>query len=149
MDRVITVLLILLGSVMAVLFYVLLKTLVPVTTLDEYANNRTRALMEEVDVLHISCTDTRGLYHVLACSVNADVKGTWVIYEYVDGEVRGGSPSSYAFNAWEVRVGSDVSEDIIVLFYPLGEIAPIRLIYKMDTSYMRQGIRNFAGVAIV
>lgn len=113
---------------------------------EQVVNTRTQELLTEPVELVISCTDTRGQVHVLACSVNSDVKGTWIIFEYVDGKVRGGTPSNFAFTDWEVRVGSNVSETIVLEFYPIGASEPVRTVYKMDTAYMREGVRNFAGV---
>jgi len=134
--------------VLALSVYILVGTLAPEYKKTVYTNPLTEELLSDPTVLAISCTDRKGTHHVLACSVNADVKGTWVIYEFVDGEVRGGTPSNFAFNSWEIRVGSSVSENIIVEFYPLGSTVPIRKGYTMDTAYMRQGVRNFAGVDV-
>jgi hypothetical protein len=113
-----------------------------------HTNLLTEELLREPVELVISCTDTRGETHILACGVNSDVKGTWIIFEYVDGKLRGGTQSNFAFTEWEVRVGSDVSETIVLEFYPKGSTESIRTVYKMDTSYMRQGVRNFAGVVV-
>lgn len=115
---------------------------------EQFVNSRTEELLTEPVELVISCTDTRGQVHVLACSVNSDVKGTWIIFEYVDGKLRGGTPSNYAFTDWEVRVGSDVSETIVIEFYAVGSTEPVRTVYKLDTAYMREGVRNFAGVVV-
>ena len=116
---------------------------------ERVVNTRTQELLTEPVALEITCTDTRGQVHVLACSVNSDAKGTWIIFEYVDGKLRGGTPSNFAFTDWEVRVGSDVSETIVLEFYPVGSTEAVRAVYKLDTAYMRQGVRNFAKVVYV
>jgi hypothetical protein len=108
----------------------------------------TQELIDGPIPLAISCKEQRGAYHKLICGVNGDVKGRWLVRERVDGELRRGSQSLYAFNEWELAVGSDVSPTILIEFIPSGLKTGISLEYKLDTAYMRRGTQNFAGVNI-
>jgi hypothetical protein len=108
----------------------------------------TQELIDGPIPLVISCREERGAYHKLTCGVNADVKGRWLIRERIGGELRRGSQSLYAFNEWELAVGSDVSPTILIEFIPSGLKTGISLEYKLDTAYMRRGTQNFAGVNI-
>mgnify|MGYP001581795602 CR=1 FL=1 len=136
-------------GILYTLFVSVIALMVLVALVEETAETvptRTEVLLTDPVPLVITCTDTRGQVHILACNVNSEVKGTWIIFEYVDGKLRGGTPSNFAFTDWEVRVGSDVSETIVLEFYPVGSVEPVSAVYKMDTEYMRQGVRNFANV---
>tara|TARA_R110000851_G_scaffold133381_3_gene268213 strand:- start:11898 stop:12242 length:345 start_codon:yes stop_codon:yes gene_type:complete len=93
--------------------------------------------------------DGCGAYHKLICSVNAEVMGRWMVRERVNGELRGGTQSVFAFNQWEMAVGSGVSPTILINFIPTGLTVGISLEYRMNTEYMRKGVSNFnAGVNI-
>ena len=108
-------------------------------------NPRTQALIDGPRELKILCSDKRGVNHVLSCGVNIDVKGRWVVFEYIDGVPMGGLVSNYAISEWELRIGANVSPDILIQFYPSGSNIPLQLDYRMDTDYMRAGLRNFPG----
>jgi hypothetical protein len=108
----------------------------------------TQELIDGPIPLVISCKEQRGAYHKLICGVNGDVKGRWLVRERVDGELRRGSESVFAFNEWEMAVGSDVSPTILIQFIPTGLQQGISLEYRLDTAYMRKGVQNFAGVNI-
>ena len=108
----------------------------------------TQELVEGPKTLVISCKEERGAYHKLICSVNAEVMGRWMVRERVDGELRRGTQSVFAFNQWEMAVGSDVSPTILIQFIPTGLTAGISLEYRMNTEYMRKGVQNFASDVI-
>ena len=70
-----------------------------------------------------------------------------MVFEYIDGVPMGGLVSNYAISEWDLRIGANVSPDILIQFYPSGSNIPLQLDYRMDTDYMREGIRNFSGDA--
>jgi hypothetical protein len=117
-------------------------------SLAEPATTLTQELIDGPTPLAISCKEQRGAYHKLICGVNGDVKGRWLVRERVDGELRRGSESVFAFNEWEMAVGSDVSPTILIQFIPTGLQQGISLEYRLNTEYMRKGVQNFAGVNI-
>jgi len=110
----------------------------------DFGNTPTQELIEGPKTLVITCTEQRGAYHKLTCGVNADIKGRWLVRERIDGELRRGSESVFAFNEWEMAVGSDVSPTILIQFIPTGLTQGISLEYRLDTAYMRRGAQNLA-----